>query len=271
MYKQQSSSLYGSSAGSMGNQSSTSQYRGSQNQKPFQPIGMVQSQYGQRASQYGSGQTPSAAAGGMQSSAGGFQSTSSFHTANYRGNQPGHDSYLRSDSRTPSQSGAIGIGSGYGSGTMSQSNQAFGMGQSGSGQAAGAAFQSTSSFHTAGYRGNQPGHDSYLRSDSQHPSQAQTGYASFGMAQSQFQPQQSSYQQHQNQYQPQNQFHFQNQMQNQQQNQMQNQNQSFASTQSFHTAGYRGNQPGHDAYLRSDSNQPASSYSSIGGTSSFRF
>lgn len=254
MYNQQSSSFYGSSAGSMGNQSS-SQYRGNQNQKPFQPTGMVQSQYGQRQSQYGSNQNQSMSAGRMQSSAGGYQSTSSFHTANYRGNQPGHDS-----SRAPSQSGMSGIGSSYGTGAMSQSS--YGLGQSGAGQAAGAGFQSTNSFHTAGYRGNQPGHDNYLRSVSQIPSQAQSGFTSSGMAQSQFQPQQSSYQQ-------QNQFQQQIQQQNQFQNQ--NQNQSFASTQSFHTAGYRGNQPGHDAYLRSDSAQPVSSHSSIGGTSSFRF
>lgn len=65
-----------------------------------------------------------------------FQTQNQFHTANYQGNQPGHDNYLRSDSSQPS------------------SFQAQSQAQS---------------FHTANYQGNQAGHDNYLRSDSNQP------------------------------------------------------------------------------------------------------
>ncbi|TMV46109.1 hypothetical protein FE783_27185 [Paenibacillus mesophilus] len=211
MYNQQSGSAFG-----------TSQFRGQQQQQKYQPVGMVQSQYGQNQTQY---QNQGQAFGQSQ------QSINSFHTANYRGNQQGHDSYLRSDSQNPSQFGTGSITSSYGIGGQ-QTNWA-GTSQSAQSGWAGTA-QSAASFHTANYRGNQPGHDSYLRSDSQNPS-SQAGYGFTGMAQSQFQPQYSSFQ-----------------------NQSQTQAQSYTSPQSFHTANYRGNQQGHDSYLRSDSSQPSS-------------
>jgi hypothetical protein len=44
--------------------------------------------------------------------------------------------------------------------------------------------------------------------------------------------------------------------------------QTAASPTAFHTAAYRGNQPGHDQYLRADSTQPASSNAQAG---SYRF
>lgn len=199
MYNQQSGSTFGSS-----------QFRGQQQQQKYQPVGLVQSQYGQNQNQY---QNQGQAFGQSQ------QSINSFHTANYRGNQQGHDSYLRSDSQNPSQ---------FASGTSASS---YGVGGQQSNWAGTA--QSAASFHTANYRGNQPGHDSYLRSDSQNPSQAGYGFA--GTAQSQYQPQ----------------FNFQAQGQTQGQAQ-------YTSPQSFHTANYRGNQQGHDSYLRSDSSQPSS-------------
>jgi hypothetical protein len=198
VYNQQSGSTFGSS-----------QFRGQQQQQKYQPVGLVQSQYGQKQNQYQNQSQSFGTTGQSQ------QSFNSFHTANYRGNQPGHDNYLRSDSQNPSQFSSGAIGSSFGT-----SGQQSGW--------AGAA-QSAASFHTANYRGNQPGHDSYLRSDSQNPSQAGYGFA--GTAQSQYQPQ----------------------------SQFQSQTQSYASPQSFHTANYRGNQQGHDSYLRSDSSQPSSS------------
>ncbi|UJF35239.1 hypothetical protein [Paenibacillus hexagrammi] len=48
---------------------------------------------------------------------------------------------------------------------------------------------SPEAYHTANYRGNQIGHDAYLRSDSQTPSSFQAGVSSYGMnaqAQNQF-------------------------------------------------------------------------------------
>jgi len=169
-----------------------SQYRG--NQRTYQPVGLVQSQYGQSQS-YGIG-----------------QSASSFHTANYRGNQPGHDNYLRADSTNPSSSSAFGA-SGFSAG-------GFG-GQSAIGQSQ--QYGSAQSFHTANYRGNQPGHDNYLRADSTNPSSSSAFGASGFSGQSAIGQSQ------------------------------------YGSAQSFHTANYRGNQPGHDNYLRADSTNPSSS------------
>jgi len=185
-----------------------SQYQGIQ--KPYQPVGFVQSQYGQNQGQFQSG---------AQSTIG--TSVNAYHTANYRGNQPGHDNYLRSDSQNPSQIGIASFGS-----VQSQfqpQNQNFQQSQ----------FASPQSYHLANYRGNQPGHDNYLRSDSQNPSQI--GMTSFGSVQSQFQPQNQNFQQSQ-----------------------------FGTPQSYHLANYRGNQPGHDNYLRSDSQQPSGSFAGFG-------
>lgn len=217
MYNQQNSAFGTTFAGS-------AQFRGQQQQQQYQPVGMVQSQYSQNQNQsYGM--------------AGQAQNVNSFHTANYRGSQAGHDSYLRSDSQNPSQFGAGSIGSSYGI-----AGQQFGGANT---------FQNTNSFHAANYRGNQAGHDAYLRSDSPNPSQSGIGFG--GAAQSQYQPQ-TNYQ-----------------------NQNQNQIQSFGmigqaqNANSFHTANYRGNQAGHDSYLRADSTQPSSSFSGFSGNSGYRF
>lgn len=232
-----------------------SQYRGLQQQ--YQPTGMVQSQY---------------------------QSPESFHAANYRGSQAGHDNYLRSDSQAPTNYAQ----NQYQSHAIQQpviQQQASIPTQS--------QYQSPESFHTANYRGDQLGHDNYLRSDSQNPTsfgQSQNQFQSQAMQQSSFQaPVQSAESFHtanyrgnqqghdsylrsdsqttaqfaQSQYQPQTNYQL----------QRQNQTQSFAgagmsqaASNSFHAANYRGNQQGHDSYLRSDSSQP----SSFGG-SGYRF
>jgi hypothetical protein len=180
-------SNYGSSFGnqssqgttSRGTQGNTAQYQGFQ--KQYQPVGFVQSFYGQNTAQ------------GNQSYG---QSTSpeSFHTANYRGNQMGHDAYLRSDSSTPTQQQQSNFQGGYAL-YNGMNNSQFGMNQSQqpsyqnfqqnqqqnasnqfgmSGQASqpyGQQNVSQNAFHTANYRGNQPGHDAYLRSDSSTPTQ----------------------------------------------------------------------------------------------------
>ncbi|WP_282941675.1 hypothetical protein [Paenibacillus sp. RC67] len=194
----------------------TSQYRGLENR--YQPVGMVQSQYNQsNNSNMGNQQNQ----GSNQYS----NFSQSYHTASYRGNQQGHDAYLRSDSSQPAQqytTSYISQAPAYNNQfNASYSNQQYNQ------------QQNPESFHTANYRGNEQGHDAYLRSDSNQPAQNQYAMGSgnsynsgmgnsqqFGQAQSQ---------------------------------------------QSYHTANYRGNQQGHDAYLRSDSNQPAQQY----GMSSF--
>jgi hypothetical protein len=201
----------------------TSQYQGLQ--KQWQPSGTVQSFYGQpqQTQQYGT-----------------YPSSESYHTANYRGHQPGHDASLRGDSFQPAQqqqgwgaqAGIQSAGTNYGSsfrygvrgneqtfGAQNNVSQQFGFGnpygtvrssvspsfgQSTYGQSTYG--QSAESFHAANYRGHQPGHDASLRGDSFQPAQQQ----SFGQ-----------------------------------------------SIESYHAANYRGNQPGHDASLRGDSFQPA--------------
>ncbi|PYI54431.1 hypothetical protein [Paenibacillus flagellatus] len=234
MYSQQNSSFFGN-ASAFGAPVS-SQYRGIQ--KPYQPVGLVQSQYGQNQSFGTSTQY-------QPTSAFGAQSTNAFHTANYRGNQQGHDNYLRADSTNPSQFGGSAAGASFG--TISQSSQ-FGIGSSAFGGGASSyQNQNPNAFHTANYRGNQQGHDNYLRADSTNPSQSAFGFAGSSV---------------QSQYQPQSQF------QGQFQNQFQSQ--SSVSPQSFHTANYRGNQQGHDSYLRADSTQPTNAFSGF-GASSYRF
>ena len=206
--------------------------------QPYQPVGFVQSQYGQQQ-----------------------QNPQSFHHATYRGNQPGHDQYLRSDSEQPSSFAQRPYPSQFQQRIQpqyqpqqtqfrpqfqqQQSYQPTGFVQSQYGQQQ----QNPQSFHLATYRGNQPGHDQYLRSDSEQPS---------SFVQRSFQPQfqqrtQPQYQPQQTQLTPQ----FQQQsyqpvgfVQSQYGQQQQN-------PQSFHQTNYRGNQPGHDQYLRSDSEQPS--------------
>ena len=173
----------------------------------------------------------------------------SYQTANYRGNQPGHDQYLRADSQQPtsfSASGSAFSSGSFGTPVASQykgiqrTYQPTGYVQSVYGQNQqqqySSQFQSPSSFHTANYRGNQPWHDQYLRADSTQPNSV----ASQATFSNQYQPTFNSQfaaagNQYQSQfYQPQ-----------------------FQSTQQFHNSNYQGNVPGHDQYLRADSTQPS--------------
>ncbi len=194
----------------------------------YQPVGYVQSQYNQSLNQTSAGQQFGS---GQQFSQ--FQSPQAYHTANYRGNQQGHDAYLRSDSNQPAQSQ-------FGIGAPQFGASSFGGGQQFS------QFQSPQSYHTANYRGNQQGHDAYLRSDSTQPAQSQ-----FGIGASQFGA---------TSFASQNQF-------GQQFGVPGGQSYSqFQNPQSYHLAHYRGNQQDHDAYLRSDSNQPAQSQFGIGAS-----
>ncbi|NOU95267.1 hypothetical protein GC093_18850 [Paenibacillus sp. LMG 31456] len=217
----------------MGYSNVNPQYRGLENK--FQPIGNVQSQYNQNANMNNQFQ------GSNQYSNFQSQSPQSYHTANYQGDQQGHDAYLRSDSMQPSQNqyGASfsnqapsytnNIGSSYGG----SGSQQFGQ-------------QNQQSFHTANYRGDQQGHDSYLRSDSSQPAQNQYGAGGYNMNRTSFNN---------------NTFGS---MQNQGYNQSQN-------PQSYQTSSYRGNQQGHDSYLRSDSSQPAQKQFSSNNTSFNRY
>ncbi|MFD0697212.1 hypothetical protein ACFQZT_24360 [Paenibacillus sp. GCM10027628] len=193
------SSSFGRTQGLQGTQGLSSQYQAGQ--KQYQPVGFVQSFYGQNAGQASQGYGQSA----VQTNQSWGQATSpeSFHTANYRGNQPGHDAQYRSDSSTPTQSG---FQTGYSSfnnlnnsqyGTnpsqfafQNTQQQFTGTSQYGnaiqSNQSYGQTAVSPNAFHTANYRGNQPGHDAYLRSDSSNPTQAsfqgQTGFGSQGIS-----------------------------------------------------------------------------------------
>jgi uncharacterized SAM-dependent methyltransferase len=158
-----------------------------------------------------------------------------FHTSNYRGNQAGHDNYLRSDSQSPSSFGmGQNVTSQYKG--IQRSFQPTGQVNSVYGQQN----QNPASFHTSSYRGDQPNHDNYLRADSTQPSQ--TGFSgvnssvNYGFTSNAGYG--SSYGQNQ-------------QSQQNQQNQAQ-----YVSPNSYHTANYKGDQANHDAYLRSDSFQP---------------
>jgi hypothetical protein len=161
-----------------------SQYQGFQ--RPYQPVGNVQSFYSQNQNQ--------------QQQYGSHPSSESYHTANYRGNQIGHDAGLRGDSFSPSQQqsfGGQGISqSSYGSSSYgvrgnaqaysanNNVSQQFGFNNAyGGSRAIGATSSygqssnpSASSYHTANYRGNQMGHDAGLRGDSFSPTQQQSGY-----------------------------------------------------------------------------------------------
>ncbi|MDQ0876674.1 hypothetical protein QFZ77_005333 [Paenibacillus sp. V4I3] len=197
---------YQSSQGFQGN---NAQYQGFQ--KQYQPIGAVQSFYNQsNAGQANQGFNQGFNQGNSQVA----QATSqeSFHTANYRGNQPGHDAYKRSDSSMPAQQQQSGFQSGYSSYIpvnnqyASNQSQQFGYASAqqpfvssqfvssaqSNQQPYGQAYVSPNAFHTANYRGNQPGHDAYLRGESSTPSQ-QSFQSSYGSQQSMQQnnPQQS--------------------------------------------------------------------------------
>jgi len=222
-----------------------SQYRGMDSR--YQPVGFVQSQYNQSLNP-GMSSTFASTISQQPQSYQQFQSPQSYHTANYRGDQQGHDSYLRSDSTQPAQSQ-------YGIGAASfQSNNAFAA--SGihnqavtANQSYNTPYQTTQSFHTANYRGSQPGHDAYLRSDSTQPAQSQYGIGATSFSSSA--PYVSSVNSNFGQSFSSNAY-------------AQSQQNQFQSPQSYHTASYRGNQPGHDSYLRSDSSQTAQAQFGIG-------
>lgn len=243
MYNQPSfaSNAMGQQNSSFGNQSS--QYNGMQ--KTFQPTGYVTSVYQSNPESSFMSSASYQQPASFQSQS---QSPQSFHTANYRGNQQGHDAYLRADSTTPSQ---------YGMSASNSSNQPYsGVSSYGSqqqyGQSNSYQQQSPQSFHTANYRGDQAGHDNYLRSDSSQPAQMQNQFASYN----------------------QNQFQNQNQNQNYSANQSFNQNQNYnnqnqqygmnAATNQYQLANYRGNQQGHDNYLHNNSSN-AGSMQAFGG------
>lgn len=211
----------------------SSQYRGMENK--YQPVGFVQSQYNSSIQQGMSSMNNFAGQQFGQAQAG----TQSYHTANYRGNQPGHDAYLRADSVQPSQSSfgmnaggyqtqGTGINAGFSAPSMTTADYGASIAQG------------TQAYHTANYRGNQPGHDAYLRADSVQPTQSSFGgfnpavTSSFGttMSTTNFAPSSLA-------------------------SSTQPQFTQSQGTQAYHTANYRGNQPGHDNYLRADSVQPA--------------
>jgi hypothetical protein len=164
---------FGSSGGNFG---SSNNYSGVN----YGIRGNEQGGYNNVSSQFGFNSSPYSSMGqsgfgnqGFGSSFG--QGTEAFHTANYRGNQQGHDAGLRADSMNPSQQGgSTSFGS---SSMMNQSN----MGPSNFGQSGysnqGSFGQGTEAFHTADYRGNQQGHDAGLRADSL--STAQQGGGAF--------------------------------------------------------------------------------------------
>jgi hypothetical protein len=213
-------------ASSFGGTSVGSQYRGIQSS--FQPTGPVQSFYG----------------GQSQNQAGTFgaaASTNAFHTAAYKGNQQGHDSYLRSDSRTPSGTSQA-LSASYGASAANVSQFAA----PSYGASVNTSFSSYPSsqamnpnaFHAANYRGNQPGHDQYLRADATSPSTSQFGGTSFGGVSTGAGYGVSSY----GIASTTPSFGYQSQA---------------TSANAFHTSNYRGNQPGHDQYLRADATQPS--------------
>jgi hypothetical protein len=174
-----------------------------------------------------------------------------YHTANYRGNQPGHDLSLRADSQQPSSMGKMVasqyrglqrqfqptgfVPSYYG---QNQQNTQF---VSGTQQFQAAQQVNPASYHTANYRGNQPGHDISLRADSQQASNIHAGYGSSYSAYQSTAPVQGQS------------FGYQAQQQ-------------FVNPASYHTANYRGNQPGHDISLRADSQQASNIHAGQGSS-----
>jgi len=227
-------------------QNQASQYRGLENK--YQPVGFVQSQYNAGGSSQFAGQSL-----GTSQPYASFQNQQSYHTANYRGNQQGHDTYLRADSTQPAQS-QFGIGSAAVSqfGGASQAQQ-FGQSQQFGASSFGATQQfgqqvNPQSYHTANYKGNQPGHDNQLRADSTQPAQSQFGIGSAAISQFGGSFSQQSFGQ-----QPFGQQSFGQQV----------------NPQSYHTANYRGNQQGHDNQLRADSTQPAQSQFGMSNRFSF--
>lgn len=216
-------STFGNS--SQGIQTSQSNQASQGYQKQYQPVGLVQSFYTQPGSMsstqgYGQVSNQSNNQGYNQGYNQNNAATESFHMANYRGNQPGHDNYLRSDSPVTSQYQPSSFQNAYSTynGMNNQSNQ-FASNQSQPSnysysqpsitshynntsqmnqQPNAQTYVSPNSYHTANYRGNQPGHDAYLRSDSSTSSMQsyQPSYASQDSTQQGYQQQgQQGYQQ----------------------------------------------------------------------------
>lgn len=207
----------------------SSQYRGLETK--YQPVGYVQSQYNPSANQSAMQQPFSSSSAQYQN----FQNQNpqSYHTANYQGNQQGHDNYWRADSTQPSSQSQFRAG---------VSTSSYGITQQPS------QFQSAQSFHTANYRGDQPGHDSYWRGDSVQPAQQQFGMGAVSGIGSQYSL--SSISSGLN-----------------QQTSSLGQSTQSQNPQSFHTANYRGNQPGHDSSWRADATQPSQSQFGMGASS----
>jgi hypothetical protein len=155
----------------------TSQYRGIP-QKSFQSSGSVQSSYGQqrigsaqfqsnqfsnfRPAQSGFSSVGSSQFANQSQFGAGHPSTQSYHSAQYRGNQQDHDTNLRADSFRPTNahtgfsSGASNVttlGASNAAGSFGAFTNAVSPFSGGQNQAGG--FQSTQSYHTAQYRGNQ--------------------------------------------------------------------------------------------------------------------
>ncbi|GAB2692669.1 hypothetical protein ACFQWB_10815 [Paenibacillus thermoaerophilus] len=163
------------------NPSSSSSYRQAQS-----GYGQAQSSYSQVQSSYGQAQSAYGQSYSAQSRAGQYGQSSqpygqSYHLANYRGNQQGHDSYLQNDWQSPSSQT-------YAASSYRQQQQpqiaSYAGGFAQQQQQQQPSWQSPQSFHLANYRGNQQGHDSYLRSDSHSPVQSYAGFGSSQQAQS---------------------------------------------------------------------------------------
>lgn len=212
-----------------------SQYQGIQ--KSYQPTGFVQSVYGQNNLQQQNRANTAFQTSAFSNVANQFQgqfqgqtgqygyqnqTPQSFHAANYRGNQAGHDNYLRADSTQPSQFGTgftnvNPAASQYAAKANIQSTAFAGQYQQ---------QQTPQSFHAANYQGNQAGHDNYLRADSQQPTNQTAAIGGYGSVVNQ------GINAYAGSFQAQN-------------------------PQSFHLANYQGNQPGHDQQLRADAIQPS--------------
>jgi hypothetical protein len=212
-------SNFGSSAGM------SSQNQGFQRQ--FQPTGNVQSVYGQNQGSQGYGQNAGMGGQGYGQNAGmggqgyGQNASSSYQTANYRGNQQGHDAGLRADSLNPTQMQSGGYGSSGGTnynsvsygirgnetGGLNNVSSQFGFNQS-----------PYSSMGQSGY-GNQGFGSSNFGTGMMNQGMGTSGFGQSGYGN------QGSFGQGQG-------------------------------TEAFHTANYRGNQQGHDAGLRADSLSP---------------
>ena len=93
----------------MYNQQQNYQNQNRANQTQFQPTGYVQSYYQGIGARSSNNQFTSFQNQGQYGQQSQFTSPEQFHLSNYQGNQPGHDSYKRSDSSQPSQS-QFGIG-----------------------------------------------------------------------------------------------------------------------------------------------------------------